>query len=92
MPYLFLLYVHFVNYTQNTTTVRSGKSTIGPVFVTVTEKPNQSDQRQVLIRFYGPPDTVLIVNEQKLNKVPGNFCFELAYFFLLSFKYFILTV
>nr|XP_034320222.1 uncharacterized protein LOC117687578 isoform X1 [Crassostrea gigas] len=56
----------------NTTTVRSGKSTIGPVFVTVTEKPNQSDQRQVLIRFSGPPDTVLIVNEQKLNKVPDS--------------------
>uniref|UniRef100_A0A8W8NXZ4 Uncharacterized protein n=1 Tax=Magallana gigas TaxID=29159 RepID=A0A8W8NXZ4_MAGGI len=58
--------------TLNTTTVRNGKSTIGPVFVTVAEKPNQSDQRQVLIKFSGPPDTVLTLNARKRNKVQDS--------------------
>lgn len=51
--------IYFVNYQQNTTTLRSGKLTIGPVFVTLTLKPFLPTQ--VLIRFSGPQDTSVFV-------------------------------
>ncbi|XP_052693858.1 uncharacterized protein LOC128172132 [Crassostrea angulata] len=44
--------------TSNTTTLRSRKPTIGPVFLMVSRSPNQPNVMQVLIRFSGPPDTL----------------------------------
>lgn len=55
-----------MNYQQNTTTLRNGKLTIGPVFVTLTLKPFLLTQ--VLIRFSGPQDTSVFVNEQEVTK------------------------
>eukprot|EP00105_Crassostrea_gigas_P029837 XP_011451900.1 PREDICTED: uncharacterized protein LOC105345468 [Crassostrea gigas] len=56
--------------TSNTTTLRSRKPTIGPVFLTVSQIPNQPNVMQVLIRFAGPPDTLVYADFNKyLNKV-----------------------
>lgn len=59
-----------MNYQQNTKTLRSGKLTIGTVFVTLTLKPFLPTQ--VLIRFSGPPDTSVFVKEQEVTKVQGR--------------------
>lgn len=55
-----------MNYQQNTTNLRNGKLTIGPVFVTLTLK--RFLLTQVLIRFSGPQDTSVFVNEQEVTK------------------------
>ncbi|XP_052693860.1 uncharacterized protein LOC128172133 [Crassostrea angulata] len=56
--------------TSNTTTLRSRKPTIGPIFLTVSQSPNQPNVLQVLIRFAGPPDTLVLADFYKdLNKV-----------------------
>nr|XP_034320156.1 uncharacterized protein LOC117687542 [Crassostrea gigas] len=56
--------------TSNTTTLRSRKPTIGPVFLTVSQISNQPNVMQVLIRFAGPPDTLVLADFYKdLNKV-----------------------
>lgn len=55
-----------MNYQQNTTTLRSGKLTIGTVFVSLTLKPFLPTQVQ--IRFSGPQDTSVFVNEQEVTK------------------------
>lgn len=65
-------YIHFVDCLQTTKILRSKKSTIGPVFVTVTPKPNQLFQRQVLIKFNGPPDTSVSFEGRNLTKVQGK--------------------
>lgn len=65
-------YIHFVDCLQTTKILRSKKSTIGPVFVTVTRKPNQPFQRQVLIKFKGPPDTSVSFEGGNLTKVQGK--------------------
>lgn len=65
-------YIHFVDCPQTTKILRSKKSTIGPVFVTVTRKPNQPFQRQVLIKFKGPPDTSVSFEGRNLTKVQGK--------------------
>lgn len=46
--------------------------TIGPVFLTVTEKPNQPHPKQILIRFSGPPDTSVYVDLIKQDKAQGT--------------------
>nr|XP_034319291.1 uncharacterized protein LOC117687173 [Crassostrea gigas] len=55
--------------TSNTTTLRSRKPTIGPVFVTVSQSPNKPSVMQVLIRFAGPPETLVYYNLKDLKKV-----------------------
>nr|XP_034319346.1 uncharacterized protein LOC117687207 [Crassostrea gigas] len=56
--------------TSNTTILRSRKPTIGPIFLTVSQSPNQPNVLQVLIRFAGPPDTLVLADFYKdLNKV-----------------------